>query len=109
MVYCTDTVFTETAIELSQKTDLLIHEATYSDQEAEMAYQRGHSTSKMAAQIASKAKVDQLVLTHFSPRYAPGNNLSLKDLLHEAQEIFPNTLLAKDFLKIDIKQGCNSS
>ena len=51
----------------------------------------------------------QLVLTHLSPRYAPGNPVTPQDLLNEAKAIFPNTLLAKDFLSIDVKPRCNSS
>ncbi len=109
MVYCTDTVFTESAIEISKGADLLIHEATYASEETEMAYQRGHSTATMAAQIAAKANVHQLVLTHFSPRYTPGNQTSPNDLLNEAKAIFPNTQLARDFLQIDVKKRCNSS
>jgi len=109
MVYCTDTVYTETAIEISREADLLIHEATYAHKETEMAYQRGHSTAAMAAQIAAKAKVNQLILTHFSPRYTPGNETSPNDLLNEAKAIFPNTQLAKDFMQIDLKKRCNSS
>ena len=57
----------------------------------------------MAAQTAAEANVGQLVLTHISPRYAPGNNVSPNDLLAEARAIFPNTLLAKDFLRLEIK------
>jgi ribonuclease Z len=100
IVYCTDTVFCAGAIELAQGADLLIHEATFAHQDAEMAFQRLHSTSTMAAQVALAAGVKQLVLTHFSPRYAPGNALTLKDLLAEAQAIFPNTILANDFLTL---------
>ena len=103
-VYCTDTVFCEQAIELSKGADLLIHEATFAHQDADLAYQRKHSTSTMAAQTALEASVKQLVLTHLSPRYAPGNTLSPQDLLNEAKQIFPNTLLAKDFLQIDIEK-----
>ena len=109
MVYCTDTLYTESAIEISKEADLLIHEATYASKETEMAYQRGHSTATMAAQIAEKANVEQLILTHFSPRYTPGNETSPNDLLNEAKAIFPNTQLAKDFLQIDLKKRCNSS
>ncbi len=104
IVYCTDTIFTESAIELAQDADLLIHEATFAHQDSELAYQRKHSTSTMAAQTAAEASVKQLILTHLSPRYAPGNSLSPKDLLKEAKQIFPNTLLAKDFLQIDIEK-----
>ena len=109
MVYCTDTVYTDSAIEISRKANLLIHESTYSQKETEMAYERGHSTATMAAQIAAKANVDQLILTHLSPRYTPGNQTCPNDLLNEAKAIFPNTQLAKDFLQIDIKKRCNSS
>jgi ribonuclease Z len=52
----------------------------------------------MAAQVALGAGVKQLIMTHFSPRYAPGNALVLDDLLQEARAIFPNTTLAYDFL-----------
>ena len=109
MVYCTDTIFSEAAINLAKGADLLIHEATYAHEDADLAYQRKHSTSTMAAQTAAEAGVGQLVLTHLSPRYAPGNHLTPNDLLNEAKAIFPNTLLAKDFLQIDIKPRCNSS
>jgi len=102
VVYCTDTVFCEAAVALARGADLLIHEATFSHGEAEMAFQRQHSTSTMAAQTAAEAGVQQLVLTHLSPRYAPGNVTSADDLLAEAQAIFPNTILAKDFLSLDV-------
>ncbi len=102
VVYCTDTVFCEAAVTLARGADLLIHEATFSHGEAEMAFQRQHSTSTMAAQTAAEAGVQQLVLTHLSPRYAPGNTISADDLLAEARAIFPNTVLAKDFLSLDV-------
>jgi len=103
LIYCTDTVFSEAAVELAKGADLLIHEATYSHKDSDLAYQRQHSTSTMAAQTAAEAKVGQLVLTHLSPRYAPCNQITPNDLLQEARSIFPNTILAKDFLKLDIK------
>ncbi len=109
IVYCTDTIFSEKAIELAKGADLLIHEATYAHCDAALAFQRKHSTSTMAAQTAAEAAVNQLVLTHLSPRYAPGNAITPNELLKEAQAIFPNTLLAKDFLQIDVKASCNSS
>jgi ribonuclease Z len=102
VVYCTDTVFCEEAVELARGADLLIHEATFAHQDAEMAFQRLHSTSTMAAQVALAAGVKQLMMTHFSPRYAPGNAVQLKDLLEEARAIFPHTLMAYDFLTLDV-------
>jgi len=102
VVYCTDTVFSEAAVELAQGADLLIHESTFSHAEAEMAFARQHSTSTMAAQTALGAGVKQLMLTHLSPRYVPGNPVTPDDLLNEARAIFPNTELAKDFLTLEI-------
>ncbi|MEB3326608.1 MAG: ribonuclease Z [Synechococcus sp.] len=102
LVYCTDTVFCEAAVELAAGADLLIHEATFSHSEAALAHQRQHSTSTMAAQTALEAGVKQLVLTHLSPRYMPGNSMAPDDLLAEARSIFANTLVAKDFLSLDI-------
>ena len=102
LVYCTDTVFCESAIALAQDADVLIHEATFAHQDAELAYQRLHSTSTMAAQVALAAQVQQLIITHLSPRYAPGNSIEPKDLLMEARSIFPNTEMAADFLTVNI-------
>jgi ribonuclease Z len=103
VVYCTDTVFSEAAVELAQGADLLIHEATFAHGEAAMAIARQHSTSTMAAQTALEAGVRQLVLTHLSPRYLPGKPLTPDDLLAEAQAIFPATLIAKDFLTLEVQ------
>lgn len=102
VVYCTDTVFCEAAVALAQGADLLIHESTFSHGEAELAIARQHSTSTMAAQTALEAGVRQLVLTHLSPRYMPGNPQCPDDLLAEARAIFAETIMAKDFLSLDV-------
>lgn len=101
-VYCTDTVFCDSAVELAKDADLLVHEATFAHQDAQMAFDRLHSTSTMAAQVALMAGAKQLIMTHFSPRYAPGNAIVLDDLLKEAQAIFPNTKMAYDFLTYEV-------
>ncbi len=102
LVYCTDTLFSEAAVTLAKGADLLIHEATFAHGEADLAFQRQHSTSTMAAQTALAAGVKQLALTHLSPRYVAGNAVTAEDLLQEAQAIFPATLLAKDFLTVTL-------
>ncbi|MFZ9569128.1 MAG: ribonuclease Z [Vulcanococcus sp.] len=102
VVYCTDTLFSAAAVELAPGADLLIHESTFAHAEAEMAFARQHSTSTMAAQTALAAGVKQLMLTHLSPRYMPGNPVTPDDLLEEARAIFPNTELAKDFLSVEV-------
>lgn len=102
VAYCTDTVFCDAAVELAQDADVLIHEATYAHQDAQMAFDRLHSTSTMAAQVALLAGVKKLIMTHFSPRYALGNSIQLDDLKQEARAIFPNTKLAYDFFSYEV-------
>ncbi|CAK6691517.1 ribonuclease Z [Synechococcus sp. CBW1006] len=102
VVYCTDTVFSEAAVELAKGADLLIHESTFSHGEADLAFARQHSTSTMAAQTALAAGVKRLALTHLSPRYMPGNPMTPDDLLAEARAIFPETVIARDFLTLDV-------
>jgi ribonuclease Z len=105
VVYCTDTVFCEAAVELAAGADLLIHESTFAHAEAEMAFARQHSTSTMAAQTALAAGARRLMLTHLSPRYMPGNPVGPDDLLAEARAIFPATDIARDFLSVEVKPG----
>ncbi|MCT7966374.1 ribonuclease Z [Laspinema sp. D1] len=104
MAYCTDTIFCEGAVQLAQDVDVLIHEATFSHQDAQLAIDRLHSTSTMAAQVALAARVKTLIMTHFSPRYAPGNDIQLEDLRQEAQAIFPNTEMAYDFWTYEVER-----
>lgn len=101
-VYCTDTVFCENAVDLAKDADVLIHEATFAHQDSQMAFDRLHSTSTMAAQTALAAGAHHLIMSHFSPRYAPGNAIELKDLLNEGRAIFPNTQMAYDFMTYDV-------
>ncbi len=103
-VYCTDTIYCENAVKLATDADVLVHEATFAHQDAELAYQRLHSTSTMAAQVALAAQVKQLVMTHFSPRYAPGNAITLDNVLNEARAIFPETIMAHDFMVHEISR-----
>jgi len=91
-------VYCDSAVELAKGADVLIHEATFAHQDADMAFQRLHSTSTMAAQTALGAGVRQLIMTHFSPRYT----LQMEELLAEARAIFPQTILAYDFLVVDV-------
>jgi len=85
-------------IEASRDADLLIHEATFANEEAPRAVETGHSTAREAAEVAAAAGVKQLVLTHLSARYSQ----SASDLLREARDVFPNTSVARDGMEIDI-------
>ncbi len=102
-VYCTDTVFSEAAVSLSKNADLLVHESTFSQEDESMAYEKLHSTTIMAAKTALLSNTKKLIITHLSPRYTNKNSITPSDLLKEAQKVFPNTLLAKDFLTAEIK------
>jgi ribonuclease Z len=78
------------------RADLLIHEATFTEEERERAAETGHSTAAQAAEMAKDAEVSMLALTHFSTRYPAG---LLRD---EARAIFPNTAIPRDFDMIEI-------
>ncbi len=99
ITYSADTAPCEALIELGKDSDIVIHEATFSERLAETAEERKHSTSVDAANDALKMNAKQLVLTHISSRYQED---ALK-LLEEAKQIFPNTILAEDLLRITIK------
>jgi ribonuclease Z len=85
-------------IEASQGADLLIHEATFGDEEAERALETGHSTAREAAKIACEAGVRRLVLTHFSARYSR----DASDLEEQARSVFPNTVIGKDGMELEV-------
>jgi ribonuclease Z len=89
--YCTDTAYSEEIIEHIQEVDLLYHEATFIDSEADRAAQTFHSTAKQAATVAKKAKVKRLVLGHFSARYK-----TLEDFKKEAETIFSPVFIPQD-------------
>jgi len=105
MVYSGDTEPCPELVELAHGADLLIHEATYADPDRELAKRSGHSTAREAAKLARAAQVKALCLTHFSPRYEKGEGLTLADLLAEAKEEFPDTLLAEDFATLQVKRN----
>lgn len=103
VVYCTDTIYSESSVRLAKDADVLIHESTYAHEDEPLAHRALHSTTRMAARVALEAGVKQLLLTHFSPRYTNESAITLDDLLKDARSIFPNTELAHDFLvwKVD--------
>jgi ribonuclease Z len=76
--------------------DLLIHEASFLDEEGERALETGHSTAKQAAELAAEADVQLLALTHVSPRYSGG------ELRDEARATFERTIVPHDFDRVEI-------
>jgi ribonuclease Z len=102
VVYCTDTTYCQSAVELSRDADLLIHEATFAEADEGLAIRSTHSTAAMAARVGREAGARRLILTHLSPRYFPGNQTGPEDLLNEARAVFPEAELAHDFLSVDV-------
>ena len=105
VVYCTDTTYCDNAVELSRGADLLIHEATFVDEDAHLARQSTHSTASDAARVALAAGARRLAVTHVSPRYAPGNPVEISALVRQARAVFPATTLAEDFMTIEVERG----
>ncbi|WP_295337581.1 ribonuclease Z [Flavobacterium sp.] len=89
--FCSDTIYNEAIVPLIQNADVLYHEATFLESEADKAEKTMHSTSKQAATIAKLANVKHLVLGHYSTRYS-----SIELFQQEAAAIFPNVLLGDD-------------
>ncbi|WP_310550412.1 ribonuclease Z [Paenibacillus glufosinatiresistens] len=82
-------------VPLSRGADLLVHEATFASDLADLAHDYHHSTTIQAAEAAREAGAGELVLTHFSSRYSVLDDLL--PLLDEARTVFPDTLLAEEF------------
>jgi len=89
---------TEDLVKFCKEADGLVIESTYLDEEAAMAKEFSHLTARQAAQLAVKAGVKKLMLTHLSRRYRE------KDVLAEAQAVFPNASVARDFDTFQIKR-----
>jgi ribonuclease Z len=87
----------ESVIEAARNADVLVHEATFCEDERERARETQHSTALEAAGVARAAEVELLALTHLSNRYFGG------EVVREARTIFPNTVVPRDFDTIDVR------
>jgi len=85
-------------VDAAQGADLLVHEATFGEEEKERAKETGHSTAREAAQVALAAKARRLVLSHVSARYS----MSADELVKEAKEVFGETMVARDGTVIEV-------
>jgi len=97
VVYSGDTSACDAMVENSRDADLLIHEATCTHDMIED--REGHTSAKQAAEIAKRADVKQLVLTHISRRFLGRED----ELLDEASELFEDSVLAEDGLEFEIR------
>ncbi|TLN13373.1 ribonuclease Z, partial [bacterium] len=99
LVVVGDSGETESLLEICRGADALVIESTYLDEEADMAKQFGHLTARRSADLAARAGVGRLLLTHISRRYRE------KDVQQEAQDVFPNTEVARDFDSFQIRRA----
>jgi len=90
---------TSNLVDVIQGVDALVIEATYLEEEADMAEQFAHLTARQAAELARNAGVNKLILTHISRRYRE------KDVLAEAAAVFPNVSVARDLDVFSIKRA----
>lgn len=98
MVHVGDSGRTDNLLEVCRQADLLVIEATYLDEEAEMARDFAHLTARQAAELAREAQVKNLILTHISRRYRE------RDVVSEARQVFPQTSVARDFDVFQVKR-----
>lgn len=96
-VYCGDTLPCEATVELARGATVLVHEATFLEEDRQAAADKFHSTAQQTATIAKQAEVEYLWISHISNRYT-----NREKLLEEAQSVFPNTFLAKELAIVDI-------
>jgi ribonuclease Z len=96
LVLTGDTAPADGVVEVALGADLLVHEATFCEDEADRAHETEHSTALEAARVARDAGVKLLALTHLSSRYGGG------DVEREARTVFPDTVVPRDFDTIEL-------
>ncbi|MCY9091220.1 ribonuclease Z [Bacillus mojavensis] len=102
VVFSGDTRVSDKIKELARDCDVLVHEATFAKDDVKLAFDYFHSTTEQAAVTAKEAGAKQLILTHISARYQGEASLELQK---EAAAVFPNSIMAYDFLEVQVPRG----
>lgn len=98
VVFTGDSRPCDETVRISEGAEVLIHEATFADDEQPRALETGHATAREAAEVAARAGVKQLVLTHLSARYS----INASELLQQAREVFVETVVARDGFELEV-------
>lgn len=105
LAFIGDTKPTPATLTLAKDADVMVHEGTFAAAEADLAKNYNHSTVVQAAQLAKEAGAKKLLLTHISSRYLGAD---VQAMVHEAREVFPNTVIVKDFMEVEVTaEGAN--
>jgi len=94
-VYCSDTVFSESAVSLSKNADLLVHESTFSQEDESMAYEKLHSTTIMAAKTALLSNTKKLINTvkRYNILISLNDTAIINNKIIEVKILFINSLI----------------
>lgn len=99
LVHVGDAGRTDDLVQVCRDADALVIESTYLEEEAQMAAQFAHLTARRAAELAVRAGVRHLILTHLSRRYRE------RDVIAEARAVFPSAIVARDFDSYQVRRG----
>lgn len=101
LAICTDTTYCPSAVSLAREVDVLVHECTFRDVDADQARKTLHSTVSEAVRTARESGAKRLVVTHFSSRYMG----QLRSLFQEVRAEMPDAISARDFLMLRLRAG----
>lgn len=97
VTFITDTLKCDEAVNLAKNSNYLFCESSFLEEQKDLAIERKHMTALQSGEIAKKAKIEHLVLMHYSQRYKDINMFE-----KEAKKVFKNTVAGKDFMKFEI-------